>query len=170
MRFASALSCFALVALLAGPSPALAQSAPAPNEAAVREAVKQLIDSWNRHDVHDFAKLLTQDVEYGIPGREKHLLGRDAVAAYLPYYVQSHDRTAEVLRVKVSGNGVATALMLVGLMQLPMRDGKYAMVYAPTHAVARWRYSEGQLLMFYWNTVRTEVEAIVKAEGLDATK
>ena len=152
---------------LLGPFQTYAQSPAEPSEGAVRDAIRQYLAAWNRHDAAAWGDFLTADVHYVFPNsNNKHT--RETVTAYGAGRVRDFELKLELVRLQLQQNGRQAAAVLRGqYLELPQRDGRYARVWERDPMLTRWRVDGGKWRAYYINEVGFESAALVKAEGLD---
>ncbi len=158
---------FSLVVGLLRPSMARAQLAPGASEAALRDVFSRFAAALVRRDVGSLSSLLTADAVWVFPDSVTKQ-SREDVAIYIATVLGTYDFKMELVRLKMSGREeAATVVIRAQLLLLPVKDGKYAMVFNRDPMLSRWRLENGEWRLHYVVSDVVKAAALVKAEGLE---
>ena len=152
-------------ALLAG---SLSAKLPADaTESSLRDAVRRYVEAWNQHDVPNWARTLTEDVQF-IQGVDpyKALQGRPAVVGQVGELVRTTDLTWDIVRLRMMSDSTATVVVRQTAALLPKVDGKYTRTAESMPSVSRWRY-EGGWKMWFFSAHKESAVAAMKEDGVE---
>jgi len=154
--------------LLAGTGRVLSQAPAAAGEAALREALREYEQTWNRHDVKAWAAMMTADVWFTEASDfYERMKGRDKVVPLFEYNVKNSDIKWEILRVRMMPDGTATVALRNVTSILPVTNGKYAAVFDSNPSASRWRVEDGRWKMFFFTSDKGWARDVIKKDGLE---
>lgn len=137
-------------------------------EQALRKAFADYVAAWNSHDTASWSRWLTDDVEWIDVSDPTPKKSKATVAAFASYYVHAYELDLRIKKAALAPSGKSATLVLEGKwLELPRRDGKYAMEYQRDLLVSRWRLDEGSWRLSYMNNHLGSATEVAKAEGLN---
>jgi ketosteroid isomerase-like protein len=148
-------------------STAKAQTAPGGGEAALRDAVSRFATALNHRDLSALRTLLAADVVWVAPDSVTKE-SRDDVSSYIATFLVTYDFRLELVRLRMRDRPDSATLVMRGqVLTLPMRDGKYVMVFNRDPLLSRWRWQDGEWRLQLMITDVVQASAALKAEGLE---
>lgn len=152
----------------ASPRIGVAQPSAAEAEQALRKAFADYVAAWNSHDATSWSRWLTDDVEWVDVSDPSPKKTKATVAAFASFYVRAYELDLRIRKVALAPSGKSATLILEGKwLELPRKDGKYAMEWQRDLLVSRWRLEEGSWRLSYMNNHLGSAAEVAKAEGLN---
>jgi len=148
----------AVIGLAATTTPAAADA-----EAAVRAALQRCVAGWNGHEPKTFGDCLTDDVWFSEADDSyyKRFVGRDKVLGMFDYNIRNSDLQWEVVRIKPLADGSVAVQLKQRIGILPLKDGKYTMVFDSDPSLARLRRDEGVWKVHFFTSDSRWARAII---------
>jgi hypothetical protein len=153
-RARTAWAAAGLLVLAVGRAPAQPATA-ATDEAAVRAALAQCVQAWNRHDPKAFGDAcLTEDVWFSESDDSfyKRFIGRAKVLGMFDYNIRSTDLQWEVVRVKPLPDGTVAVELKQRVGILPRTPAGYAQAFDSDPSLARLRRDGGAWKVYFFTS------------------
>lgn len=139
---------------------------PSIDEAAVRAALAQCIEAWNRHDPNAFGEAcLTEDVWFSEADDSfyKRDVGRARVLGRLDYNIRNTELQWEVVRVKPLPDGAVGVQLKQRIGVLPRTPSGYSQAFESDPSFARLRRDGATWKVFFFTSHKGWARALLQA-------